>query len=45
VNLVARSPISRVRSQTAQLRATESRVIRIRATIAANLRLTEAARK
>jgi hypothetical protein len=41
VNLVARSPISRVRSQTAQLRATESRVIRIRATIAALLWATE----
>ena len=45
VNLVARSPISRVRSQTAQLRATDNRVIRIRATIAANLRPTETARK
>ena len=34
VKRVDRSPISKVRSHTAQLRATDSRVIRIRATIA-----------
>src|SRR6478736_4657562 len=37
VKRVDRSPISRVRSHTAQLRATDDRVIRIRATIAAQL--------